>query len=86
MTSYEYEITAYYACGFQAKIRQYQNGKYFLRMEPCWVFGKDGFYHGDPVPSQRTEAFMEATGFETDRDAYVCWCKAVGKEPKAKRI
>jgi len=46
-----------------------------------WVLGKDGEFHYEPLPSSRTDKFIQLTRFESPDECHDCWVKNVN-EPK----
>lgn len=42
---------------------------WIVKMANTWVLGKDNSYHYEPLPSSRTEKFIELTRYGTKEDA-----------------
>jgi hypothetical protein len=38
-----------------------------------WVLGKDSVFHYEPMPSSRTDEFIENTRFDSHQEAYQFW-------------
>ncbi len=48
--------------------------KWIVKMD-SWVLGKDNKYYYEPMPSSRTDKFIENTRFDDFLDAYSAWGK-----------
>ena len=46
--------------------------KWVLKMRE-WVLGKDGEFHYEPIPSSRTEDFIENTRFDSPSQVWHFW-------------
>ena len=53
--------------------------KWVLKMHE-WVLGKDGNFHWEPMPSSRTDDFIENTRFDTPDECHSFWVKNVNAE------
>lgn len=42
-----------------------------------WVLGKDGEFYREPMPSSRTDEFIQLTRFNSPQEAYSTWIKEV---------
>lgn len=47
-----------------------------------YVLGKDGEWHYEPLPSSRTDEFIELTRFPSAQDAYQAWIEFSNAEQK----
>lgn len=50
--------------------------KWVLKMHE-WVLSKDGFFIFEPIPSSRTDEFIENTRFNSPRECHSCWVELV---------
>ncbi len=53
--------------------------KWVLKMHE-WVLGKDGDFHYEPMPSSRTDEFIENTRFNSPDECYSFWVENVKSE------
>ena len=53
--------------------------KWVLKMHE-WVLGKDANFHREPMPSNRTDEFIENTRFNSPDECYFFWIKNVNYE------
>ena len=51
------------------------NRLWVLKMErsDCWVLGKDGEFHWEPMPSSRTDAFIANTRWDNPEQVHSFW-------------
>jgi len=55
--------------------------KWVLKMHE-WVLGKDGKFYLEPMPSSRTDDFINNTRFETPDEVHAFWVKNINsKDP-----
>lgn len=56
--------------------------KWVLQMEwtNCWVLGKDGEFHWEPMPSSRTDEFIANTRFDSPQQVHDFWVQAITEE------
>lgn len=48
--------------------------KWIVKMDN-WCLGKDNEYHYEPRPSERSDAFIDLTRFDSREEAYKAWIK-----------
>ena len=62
----------------QIEARKQRDGsiKWILKMHE-WVLGKDSDFHYEPMPSSRTDEFIENTRFDTPNECHTFWVKNV---------
>jgi hypothetical protein len=53
--------------------------KWVLKMHE-WVLGKDGEFHWEPMPSSRTDKFIDNTRFDTPDECHSFWVDNVNAE------
>lgn len=53
--------------------------KWVLKMHE-WVLGKDGNFHYEPMPSSRTDEFIENTRFNSPDECHSFWVENVNSE------
>ena len=46
--------------------------KWVLKMHE-WVLGKDGEFYYEPLPSNRSDEFIEGTRFDSPKECYLFW-------------
>ena len=58
-------------------------GRWVVKMDRSngWVLGKDAEWHWEPLPSSRTDEFLNNTRFQSPDEAYEFWVNNV-KEKK----
>lgn len=57
--------------------------KWVLKMQE-WVLGKDGEFHYEPMPSSRTDEFIENTRFNSPDECHSFWAENVIEEKPLK--
>ena len=55
--------------------------KWVLKMDE-WVLGKDGKFHYEPRPSNRSDEFIKNTRFECPQEVHTFWVKSIDKAEK----
>ena len=53
--------------------------KWVLKMHE-WVLGKDGDFHYEPMPSSRSDEFIENTRFDSPDECHSFWAENVNSE------
>lgn len=55
--------------------------KWVVKMD-CWVLGKDNKYYYEPMPSSRTDEFIDNTRFGNKESAFMAFQKHEGGHPQ----
>ena len=63
----------------QAREQRDYSIKWVLKMHE-WVLGKDGDFHREPMPSSRTDEFIENTRFNSPDECHSFWVASVTEE------
>lgn len=82
-TNFDLGKCIFYKRPVSIEARDQQNGsrKWVLKMQE-WVLGKDGEFHIEPIPSSRTDKFIENTRFDSPDECHSFWVDNVnGQKP-----
>lgn len=80
-TKYELGKCIFYNRPIVIEAREQIDGsrKWVLKMHE-WVLGKDAEFHYEPIPSSRTDEFIENTRFNSPDECHSFWVKNVNSE------